>query len=407
MTPKLNSKLALMSEYASKAISQKAKNISGVNNLSIGEPAFGPPEDIVPGLIQLLSDKDTFFDAVNRYEESRGSIELREAIAKWYYDRYRLEVNPKTELLITHGGVEAIAQSILACTENTGAIALTDPSYMLYERSVITLGRDPEILTRPVGEHEYLGLFSIAENQNKLKNCDALIINSPENPTGYMLSEEDWQALEENAVKHNLWIIHDEVYDTMSFARKHLPARSIHGIASRSIMVNSFSKKFGVPGLRIGWVLANENIIDLICKSHDYLYLGVNILFEKLALELLNYNGLEAWFSDLSEMISDRMNIGIQTLNKENGFEWPRKPMGGMFLFPKVKSLYDSIPNHHKSGTVGEAVCDYLLTSCNVSTVPGIVYGAHSADHIRLVLCSDQQTFDNSLKALITAQKEP
>lgn len=406
MFPNLNPELALIPEYASKAISQKAKNIAGVNNLSIGEPVFGPPADIVPGMIQLLSDKDTFFDAVNRYEESRGSIKLREAIAKWYYDRYQLEVDPKTELLITHGGVEAIAQAILACAENTGTIALTDPSYMLYERSVITLGRKPEILSRPVGEHEYLGLFSIAENQDKLKKCDALIINSPENPTGYMLSEEDWQALAENAMKYNLWIIHDEVYDTMSFARKHLPARSIHGIASRSIMVNSFSKKFGVPGLRIGWILANENVINLICKSHDYLYLGVNILFEKLALELLNYNGLEAWFSDISGMISNRMNIGIQTLNKENGFEWPRIPMGGMFLFPKVKALYDSIPDHHKFDTVGESVCNYLLTSCNVSTVPGIVYGANNADHIRLVLCSDQRTFDNSLNALNTAQKE-
>ncbi len=400
MYPELNTTLREMKEYASKALSEKAKLMPGVDNLSIGEPDFGPPEELLPGILDAVLNQATFLDSVNRYESSRGSLELRVAIANWYNSHYGLNIDAESEILVTHGGVEAIAQSILSCTPSTGAIAVTNPSYMLYERSISTLGRKSLSLTRPTGGNEYEKLFSLEENRKLLTEADALIINSPENPTGYVLSDEDWSTLKTNADKFGLWIIHDEVYDAMSFGRKHYPAISREDLHDRTIMVNSMSKKFGIPGLRIGWMISNAGVIDLACKSHDYLYLGVNILFEKVATHLLSAPKIDEWLFRINNMLEERIENAMTRMTPALGYEWPRRPMGGMFLFPNVSKLYNALPEAYRKESIGESVASYLLSEKGVSTVPGIIYGDQCSDYIRLVLCTSDEVFVRSIEKL-------
>ena len=184
--------------------------------------------------------------------------------------------------------MEAIALAIL-CTSDPGEqILITDPTYMLYAHSIRTLARKAIPLPRTPGT-EYLGMLAHLEGAGgpEPSGARALILNSPENPTGYVVDAEEWQALAVFAESRNLWIVHDEVYDSMAFARPHVPARCIDGLADRAILVNSFSKKFGIPGLRIGWLCAKPELISLAAKLHDYLYLGVNVLFEHIAVTIL------------------------------------------------------------------------------------------------------------------------
>ncbi len=128
------------------------------------------------------------------------------------------------------------------------------PVYMLYARTIQTLERKVKRLTRPAGVHEYTAMLA---DPAALDGVKTMIINSPENPSGYMLSDEDWQQVAHAASRNGTWIIHDEVYDAMAFERRHRPARAVEGLADNAIIINSFfSKKFGLPGLRIGWLVA-------------------------------------------------------------------------------------------------------------------------------------------------------
>ena len=397
--PPLSQDLLQLDGYATKATAAKARNIPGAINLAFGEPDFGP----APGLRSVIEEKDLTWDAFMQssksYEKSRGMLELRIAIADYYARRYGLQVDPEREILITHGGVEAISLAALVTSSPGEEILITDPTYMLYQRAVRTLGRTPICLSRQCGDHEYAELeaLSIAAKSGR-----ALIVNSPENPSGYVASKVDFEALASVAEKNDLWVIHDEVYDSMAFGRPHIPARCVSGLENRSILINSFSKKYGVPGLRIGWLCAPPEVIDLAAKLHDYLYLGVNILSERFALRMISDVSADPWMDGVAAMLQKRAKILSDTLTTNKGFTWPRLPQGGMFAFPEVSSLGSrahSTGQYAEQGA-GALVADYLLSEKKVVSIPGHVYGPTSADCIRLILCSSDDVFEKGVMAL-------
>lgn len=402
LTPKMNPILLNMEVYPSKAIALQAKKDPSIVNLSFGEPAFGPPDYLLENITSEELTIPNFLDAVKRYESSRGSLELRKAISVWYQKRYGLVVNPETEIMITHGGVEAITLAILSISEVGDSISITDPSYMLYKRTILALGRKPDTLSRPMEHYEYKNIFDNAGVEFDLGKSKAIIINSPENPSGYVLDKSEWELIGDYAKKTGLWIIHDEVYDTMAFERKHIPCKLQPKLSDSSILINSFSKKFGIPGLRIGWMIANEKMINLASKVHDYLYLGVNIQYEKIATRLLSDERSDRWLSNVANEIQQRAVIAMEALGEKEGFRWPRKPLGAMFLFPNVCGLYESMPDFYKIAgiPIGDAVARYLIEEKKVAVVPGSVYGPTSSEHVRLVLCTTEKEFDLAIQRL-------
>jgi aspartate/methionine/tyrosine aminotransferase len=403
MQPFINTNAQSVSVYASKVISGRAKSDATISNLAIGEPDFGPPEHLADTIRAQHLTYGSFINAVKQYEQSRGLRELRCAISQWYLSRYNYRVDPDTELLITHGGVEAIALAILCTSDPGDTIMVTDPTYMLYGRSVQTLARVPVPLIRRA-DSEYLGMLDDTEKMagGKLARARALIVNSPENPTGYVVDEEEWQALSMFAQARNLWIVHDEVYDTMAFARPHRPARCVEGLEDRAILVNSFSKKFGVPGLRIGWLCAKPELISVAAKLHDYLYLGVNVLFEQIALTLIGDDLSAPWLEFQTKMLRKRVDNTVGSLTPGEGFSWDRRPLGGMFAFPNVAGLSDRIPQHYleRHRSRGDAVAEFLLEQQKVAVVPGSIYGLQGNDFIRLVLCCGEATLEDAMNRL-------
>ena len=333
--------------YASKSIAIRARNDPDIVNLSFGEPHFGPPPFLYDDLQNNELTLDTFLSSVKRYEDPRGAPELREAISLWYERRYGLNVDPAREIMITHGGVEAINLALLCTTEVGDRVAVTDPSYMLYSRTVEVLGRRVDLLSRPAGDLEYAQMIDDESASDILNKSKAWIINSPENPTVTCSPKKSGAYLAGELHDQGLWIIHDEAYDTMTGDRDHLPVRCIDSLANRSILVNSFSKKFGVPGLRIGWIVADQDVIELACKAHDYLYLGVNIQYEDIALRFLTDDRSPAWLSDTNLSIRRRAMDAQEVLGLP-AFAWTRAPRGAMFLFPDVTGLYESLPARYR-----------------------------------------------------------
>jgi phosphonopyruvate decarboxylase len=394
----MNSTLAGLEVYASKAIGQRAREDPDIINLSFGEPEFGPPDHLLCDIAREDLTLESFVRSLKRYEESLGSPALRRVICAWYKRRYGMEIDVDTEIIITHGGVEAITLAILAVTEVGERVAVTDPSYMLYQRALIAAGRLPWALRRTAASYEYSAVLlrQLAEGGAK-----ALIVNSPENPSGYVIDRREWQLLQEHTEKTGLWIIHDEVYDTMDFGRVHSPFRSLDP-GGRSIQINSCSKKFGVPGLRTGWMIADKAVIALASKIHDYMYLGVNIHSEQVAVRLLADERGDRWSSQISRQLSDRAARAMAALDEANGFSWPRKPLGAMFLFPNVSGVYDRMPSRYKSAhlPVGDAVANYLIDERKVAVVPGSVYGREGDEHVRIVLCGSDEKLDIALERM-------
>lgn len=397
--PDINPAIGSLPGYASKLASLEAKAAVGMVDLSLGEPAFGPPEYIRNAAVESDLTWSSLMDASKRYERSTGMVALRESIAAFYFRRYNLALDPETQILITHGGVEAIALAILSTTEVGRPIGITDPSYMLYSRAANALGRRPVAIGRNAREHEY---YDALRKPDSADLPTALIINSPENPTGYVLSDLDWNAVADKVKGGTTWIIHDEVYDTMSFGRPHMPALAQPGLSDRSLLVNSFSKKFGVPGLRIGWLCGRPDIISAASRLHDYLYLGVNILAEKLALRMISHPDADGFLDQTSREMKDRSDRLIEAMSAVPGVSWSRQPHGGMFAFPNVAGLHERLPKQFRAADVakGAAVVAYLKTACGVATVPGGIYGKTSEDHIRLVLCSTERVFEDGLERL-------
>jgi aspartate/methionine/tyrosine aminotransferase len=407
MQPFINTSTESVAVYASKAVSGRAKSDASIANLAIGEPDFGPPEHLADTIHAQHLTYGSFLHAVKEYEQSRGLRELRHAISQWYLSRYNYRVDPDTELLITHGGVEAIALAILCTSDPGDTILVTDPTYMLYKRSVQTLARVPvPLIRRP--DSEYLGMLDDTNGMTGAKEARALIVNSPENPTGYVVGGEEWQALSKFAEARNLWIVHDEVYDTMAFARPHRPARCIEGLQDRSILVNSFSKKFGVPGLRIGWLCAKPELISLAAKLHDYLYLGVNVLFEHVGLTLIQDDLSAPWLETQAEMLRKREEKLIESLTPAEGFAWDRRPLGGMFAFPNIAGLANMIPQSYldRHSHRGDAVAEFLLEQQKVAVIPGSIYGSQGNDCIRLVLCCGEATLESATNRLKTTARQ-
>ncbi|WMY75960.1 pyridoxal phosphate-dependent aminotransferase [Buttiauxella selenatireducens] len=398
----LNKTLDAMEVYTSKAIANKAAQMPDVMNLSFGEPEFGPPEFLKPLIEQQGLSWEVFLHSVKGYEQPKGSLALRQAIAEWYQQHYDVIVDPEREIMITHGGVEAINLAIQCTTQAQQGVIISHPSYMLYERAVTALNRKPIALHRPLGDAEYYSALEAQQQDAAMQQAGAIIVNSPENPSGYMLNTQDWDAVAAFTQQHGIWLIHDEVYDVMAYSERHQPALKHPKLCENTIMINSFSKKFGLPGLRIGWMIANERVINMAAKLHDYFYLGVNKQYEQIALLILREPRMTTWLHEVVVKLQARMERAISELNVSLGYKWTRQPRGAMFLFPDVSCLYSRLPIkwQDNSRTVGECVAEYLLHEKGVAVVPGHVYGENSTNHIRMVLCTTEDVFEQALHRL-------
>lgn len=396
--PNINRYLANLNPSSSKAISQAAKENPSILNLSIGEPDFGPPAHLLDEIAREDLQLPPFIDAVKRYEHSRGAPQLRQAIAQWYRRRYDMVIDPETEIIVTHGGIEALNLALLAVTDPGDIVAIADPSYTLYQRAICVLGRATQALVRPAALHEY----DAALQTSTLDGVKALLLNSPENPTGYVISDADWQAVAQQAERADCWVIHDEVYDTMAFLRPHCSARSVPGLGPRSLLVNSCSKKFGMPGLRVGWLIGPPQVIAAATKVHESLCLGVNILAERIATRVVQNATMEAWMATQRTDLAGRNEHAMAMLTEQCGYVWPRAPMGGMFLFPDVQKLYARLPASSRAAQpdVGTAVATYLLQELKIATVPGGLYGQYSRNHIRITNCGPAAVFSAAIARL-------
>jgi phosphonopyruvate decarboxylase len=379
----MNSVLARIAPYASKRIARMARADKEFVSLSIGEPWFAP----VPAAREILKQLPTdgiasASDLLSRYADGKGEDRLRELVSAHYQKRFGITINPHKNVLITHGGAQAFLLALLATTEAGDEVIVPDPTYMLYANTCSLLGR---VAVRPAkSESDGFILSTESLKASITKRTRLLVLNSPENPTGVVYAKRELHDLFQMCVGNGVLVLQDEVYDSYVLDGEHWSCTVFDPSLAHSLQLNSMSKRYGLPGLRIGWLIANEQLIASAAKALEYISLSVSGLSHYVAERILADPELDQWIVEIREQIRlrrDSLRGALEVL----GFAFPpRGGAGGFFLFPNVSAFADRLGGRNATG-LGDAFADWLAKTAKIAVVPGSTYGSQGANHIRLV----------------------
>lgn len=327
-----------------------------VISLGVGEPDFPVPWRVREEMIYSLERGYT------SYTSNLGLPELREGIAR-YYRRFSLEISPN-QVLVTTGASEAIDLAIRATIDPGDRVLVPEPCYVSYKPLItichgeaISIPTNPEFrLTREMIE-EYVD-----------EKTKALILNYPANPTGVSYKKRELEEIAESVVEHDLIVISDEIYAELSYDYRHVSIASLNGMEDRCIVINGFSKAFSMTGLRVGYLIAPEDILNAALKIHQYCMLCAPITSQIGAIEALK--SLEEVEKARAEYMR-RRNYVTKRLNE---FLEVRKPEGAFYAFPSIAS----------TGMSSEEFAEKLLFEKNVAVVPGNAFGECGEGYVRM-----------------------
>lgn len=339
-----------------------ANTMEGVISLGVGEPDFSTPWHVCEEAIQSMADGRTHYTA------NKGLLKLREEIAKFHSEHYNQNYDPKTEILVTVGGSEAIDLSMRALLNPGDEVIVMDPNYVAYEPAIRLAGGVcvPIVLTR--------------ENEFKLKADDlkkaitdktkAMIINYPSNPTGGVMTEADYREILPIIQESGIYVVSDEIYAELSFDQAFASLSQFEEVRDQILVINGFSKAYAMTGWRLGYILANPTITKALTKIHQYVIMSASTPAQYAAIEALR-NG----YDDVILMREDylnRRNLLVNSLNRM-GLNTPM-PHGTFYVFADIRPY----------GLSSEEFCNELLNQEKVACVPGDAFGPHGQGFIRI-----------------------
>lgn len=332
-----------------------------VITLGVGEPDFVTPWHVREAAVYGLEKGKT------QYTSNAGMPELREAIAAYLDNRFDLRYDPGKEILVTIGGSEAIDLALRALINPGDEILVPEPCYISYSPITSLSGGVP------------IGIETLAEDQFKLRadrleaaitpRSKVLILCYPSNPTGGIMTYEDWLPIARIVEKHDLIVISDEIYAELTYGSQHVSIASLPGMKDRTIVVSGFSKAFAMTGWRMGYACGHPELIGAMLKIHQYTVMCAPIMGQIAALEALT-NGLEE-MERMVESYNQRRRLVVKGF-REIGLDC-HEPHGAFYAFPSVKS----------TGLDSETFTERLLLEAQVAVVPGNVFGLGGEGHVR------------------------
>jgi aspartate/methionine/tyrosine aminotransferase len=236
----------------------------GAINLAQGFPNFPAPDVLKEAAARAIRDD------VNQYAITWGAKRLRDALARKYAEWYGMKVDPEAEVTVTCGATEAMASALLAVVDPGDEVIVFEPFYENYGPDAILCGARPVYVPIAAGEQLDLDRLEAAFSQH----TRAIIICTPNNPTGRVLSRRELEAIAELCRRHAAYAVTDEIYEHISYEGEHIPIATLDGMRDRTITISGASKTFSVTGWRIGTIVAPPDATDAIRKVHDFLTVG-------------------------------------------------------------------------------------------------------------------------------------
>ncbi|MCO7176723.1 aminotransferase [Sporolactobacillus kofuensis] len=352
--------------------------MTDVISLGVGEPDFVTPWNVREAAI--LSLKDGF----TSYTANAGLIELREEIANYIDENYCVSYDPESEITVTVGASEAIDIALRAILDPGDEVLVVEPCFVSYA-PLVTLAGGVPVIVESSRDHD----FKVRPEQLEDAVTDrtkAIMICSPNNPTGSMLSRDEMEQVCKVAKKHDLLILSDEIYAELVYDELYTSFAAIEGMQERTILVSGFSKDLAMTGWRLGFVCAPKEITEGMLKIHQYAIMCASTMAQHAAIE-----GLKNGRRDVTEMrksYRQRRNYIVQSLN-EMGLTC-YKPEGAFYTFPSIES----------TGMDSETFATRLLHTERVVVVPGNAFGKSGEGHVRCSYATSMAQLQEAMKRI-------
>ncbi|RDI53681.1 methionine aminotransferase [Flavobacterium glaciei] len=371
------SKLPNISTSIFTVMSKMAAEYNAIN-LSQGFPNF-PVDERLTDIVTKLAKEN-----VHQYTPMSGFPPLLSKITLLIKNSYQRTIQPETELLITAGATQAIFTTITALVKSNDDVIILDPSYDCYEAPVLLCNANP---VRVALNDDYTPYWEIIEKACTSKT-KMIIINNPHNPTGKILTEPDFEALEILLDKYpDIVLLSDEVYEYITFEEKHISAHTREKLLNRCVMVSSFGKSFHVTGWKIGYLVAPEYLMREIKKVHQFLVFSVNSICQVAISEYLDIVSI----SEIRKLYQEKRDY-FKLLLKDSRFKL--MPCEGTYF--QVVS-YAAISNENDVD-----FCKRLIMEYGVAAIPISTFYADGKDLklIRFCFAKDNITLEEAAKRL-------
>ncbi len=316
-------------------------------NLAQGFPDFPAPDEVKEAARAAVA-RD-----LNQYPVTWGEPELREAIAAAYARRYGMRVDPEREVCVTCGSTEAMIASMLGLLDPGDEVVIFEPFYENYGPDTILSGAVP----RFVALHPPEWTFDEGELRAAFSDrTRAIVINTPNNPTGKVFTRAELERIAELCVRHGALAFTDEIYEHLTYdGAVHVPMATIAGMEDRTVTISALSKTYAVTGWRVGWTVAAPPLVEGIRKVHDFLTVGAPTPLQHAGAVALSMP--DGYYETLRREYGERRAVMMQVL-AEHGFE-ARPPTGAYYVMADVGHLGfadDTEVAHHLVEKVGVAV---------------------------------------------------
>lgn len=352
-------------------------------HLQIGEPDFDTPKNIIEAGVNALRNGYT------HYTPNSGMIEVKQAIVD-YVKKYRNIDTNKDEVVVVPGGKPTMFFTILALVENGDEVIYPNPGYPIYESLIRFVGGVP--VPMPLVEENDFRVDIEDLSKKITSKTKMIIINSPANPTGGILTKDDLSQIADLIRGKGIFVLSDEIYSRIMYDGDPVSIATMPGMKDYTIILDGFSKTYAMTGWRLGFGIMHKEI----AKKVDRLI--ANSTSNTAAFtQLAGKEALEGPQTDIDNMIAEfrrRRDYIVDRLNSIEGITC-KKPEGAFYVFPNIKG----------TGLKSEALADYLLNEANVAVLDGASFGEYGEGHIRLSYATSMENIEEALNRIEKALK--
>lgn len=361
-----------------KELEKKGKNII---HLEIGEPDFDTPKNIKDAAIEALNNGFT------HYGPSAGLPETREMIAKEIYNSRRIKVDPEN-VVVTPGAKPIIFFSILALIDEGDEVIYPNPGFPIYESVIDFIGAK----SVPIQLREENDFRLDTDELKKLvtKKTKMIIINSPQNPTGGILTEDDLKAIAEVALSKDIYVLADEIYSRTIYEGEHKSIAQIPGMLERTIILDGLSKTYAMTGWRIGYGVMNKNLAVLVAKLMTNSNSCTATFTQRAAIEAIT--GPQNEVDKMVAEFKKRRDVIVEGLNLIPKISC-RTPKGAFYVFPNIKKI----------GWESKKLADHLLNEAGVAVLSGTSFGKFGEGYLRISYANSVENIKEGLRRIKAA----
>ncbi len=355
-------------------------------NLGQGRPDFDGPSEIVDAAIRALQS-----DTANQYAPSPGLPSLREGVARHAGVFYDIDVDPYTGVIVTAGATQGVYSAIMGLIDPGDEVIVIEPYYDSYVPGVLMAGAKPiYVPMHPPGwtfvEAELRAAFN--------DNTRAILLNTPNNPSGRVYNRKELQLIAELCIKHDVIVISDEVYEHLVFeGHQHIAIASLPGMYERTVTVGSAGKTFGMTGWKIGWVYGHSELITGVWRAHQFITFATNHPTQAAVAYAFTLGN--SYYEEYQALYSHKRELVMQVIDAAG--MTAIQPEGTYFIMGDFTQVFE-----------GNDVefCKYCIEQIGVATIPPSAFFSekhrrYAENHLRFAFCKSDETLERAAERML------